>query len=211
MPKKTNTVWSSIRAVFRGMKDTFVVVVLNKPARTDFTLKESTEKDPPKFTSDDEPRHKISDGNILIISQEHQQEIESFIQNHSNNDILTVPCYFNNEPCVAIFCVIPRVFEDDMKIPHLKDVIHMYIPSEYSDPAQAAYGATGADPLKDYKSDMDRLSPPQRTDEFLDEIQETFQKKSLNRFPGFPELFDSTPSHAEEVSDTDVKSSTEKT
>ena len=181
MAKKQKAGKSSVLAVFRGLKDTFMVVVLHKPIHTNFTPKEHEEKEVPQPNSDEGPAQKIGDRNTLIIEPEYQQDIELFLQTHSNVDVLEVPCYFNNEPCNAVFCAFPRLILDEYNMPRVHNVVSLTFTAEYSDSEQADYGVDGKDALHAFKLDLERLTPPSLK---MGHQQET--KQRLNE--RFPEL-----------------------
>ena len=172
MPNKK----SPLSEIFKGLKETYSVVIFKKPVKTDFQPKEPHTKSDDDKQKDNTPSSKVKDKNYVIIESEHQQEIMKFISSHSNMDVLEVPCFYNNEPTTAMICAFPRIVENMSKL-QVSDVISVTFIGPDGIRARADYGVDGKDAAADFKEDIDRLSPPSRKasySETVDKLRETF-------------------------------------
>lgn len=178
MQKKQN-VFSSIKAVFKGIGESFGVILLNKPIKTDFTPKEASESSGKTANKDDSPPSHISNENQIIISEKYQQDILQFIKNHSNLDTITVPCFFNNEPCSAFFCSFPRIIENEGDVPFIRNIVSVVFSSSDRVVGQADYGANAKGALEEFRENILRLTPIA----FNDEAQKNITEQLRDEFP----------------------------
>lgn len=188
---------SPIAEVFKGIKETFSVVVLKKEPKTEFTPKT------PQAAQDDEkpsgttPTEALPAGSEIIIDGKYKEQVVDFIHNHSNIDVLEIPCLFNHRKCSAMICAFPRLIEESNSV---HDVVSMILFNKDGVVAKADYGALGADAEQQFQNDMRKFGALQERPEYKEHIQNL---KEL-----FPLLDFDTPSEPAFLEDEKPKGDT---
>lgn len=150
-----------LSSILRGLKEVVAITLTKKNIETDF----KPQPQPPKQDDSNTQSHAeielahIPDGNELIIAPEYVNEMKDFIKNHHTLDILSVPCFYNNETCEAVMCVFPRIMRPIDERPFVKDIVALAIKNESSYATLAEYNTLYPNVVESFEDDIARLTP----------------------------------------------------